>query len=91
MYLILVILLVMILLGGVGGPVIGSWPYGYGFGHSGVGTGHCDDSRDPAPIQIHLSEKVQCTHDRILARLLTGSCSGQITGRFRLVSASPVG
>ena len=37
--LVLVILLVLILLGGVGGPYVGApWRYGYGFSHGGVGV-----------------------------------------------------
>jgi Protein of unknown function (DUF3309) len=36
--LILVIFLVVILLGGVGGPYVRApWTYGYGYGHSGIG------------------------------------------------------
>ena len=36
--LVLVILLVLILLGGVGGPYLNApWGYGYGAGHYGVG------------------------------------------------------
>jgi hypothetical protein len=35
---ILVILLVLILLGGVGGPYVGApWPHAYGFGNGGIG------------------------------------------------------
>jgi len=37
MGLILVILLILILLGGVGGPLLGApWPHAYGFGNGGV-------------------------------------------------------
>ena len=37
--LILVIILIIILIGGIGGPYVGApWPYGYGFHHGGVGV-----------------------------------------------------
>lgn len=37
--LVLIILLVLVLLGGVGGPYVGApWTYGYGFSHGGVGV-----------------------------------------------------
>jgi hypothetical protein len=36
--LILVIILILVLLGGVGGPYVGApWQYGYGYSHGGVG------------------------------------------------------
>ena len=36
--LILLIILIVILLGGVGGPYVGApWTYGYGYGHAPIG------------------------------------------------------
>jgi hypothetical protein len=36
--LILLIILILILVGGVGGPYVGApWQYGYNFGHGGIG------------------------------------------------------
>ena len=35
--LVLLVILILILLGGIGGPYLGGLPYGYGAGHYGVG------------------------------------------------------
>lgn len=36
---VLVVILVLVLLGGIGGPYVGApWTYGYGVGHGSIGT-----------------------------------------------------
>jgi hypothetical protein len=35
---ILIVVLILILLGGIGGPYVGApWQYGYGYSHGGIG------------------------------------------------------